>query len=172
MNIFPRTVIISDYIQLYTILAYSVKVIKLTRFMGELHNIQLNIDDVWQVSYYQEYVKACVNNLSKAKKSNKGDKRQTAKYSAQKLYEKGVLVEIEKVPTSSFKAVTIEFSSTEQVGVFEVSGKLSGMNIDKINVVFENLLQVLSLCSCFDGNIVYDIVSKCSRSQYRSSPTP
>ena len=95
-----------------------------------------------QVTYYQEYVKACVNNLSKTKKSNKGDKRQTAKYSAQKLYEKGVLVEIEKVPVSSFKAVTIEFSSTDQVGVFEVSGKLSGMNIDKINVVFENLLQV------------------------------
>lgn len=51
-------------------------------------------------------------------------------------------MEIEKVPTSSFKAVTIEFSSTDQVGVFEVSGKLSGFNIDKINVVFENLLQV------------------------------
>ncbi|XP_063679642.1 ras GTPase-activating-like protein IQGAP2 isoform X3 [Bolinopsis microptera] len=94
------------------------------------------------VTYYQEYVKACVNNLSKGGKSKKGDRRKTARYSAHKLYEKGVLVEIEKVPTSSFKAVTIEFSSTDQVGVFEVSGKLSGFNIDKINVVFENLLQL------------------------------
>ncbi|XP_063679639.1 ras GTPase-activating-like protein IQGAP2 [Bolinopsis microptera] len=76
------------------------------------------------------------------KKSKKGDRRKTARYSAHKLYEKGVLVEIEKVPTSSFKAVTIEFSSTDQVGVFEVSGKLSGFNIDKFNVVFENLLQL------------------------------
>ncbi|XP_063679641.1 ras GTPase-activating-like protein IQGAP2 isoform X2 [Bolinopsis microptera] len=97
------------------------------------------------VTYYQEYVKACVNNLSKGGKSKKGDRRKTARYSAHKLYEKGVLVEIEKVPTSSFKAVTIEFSSTDQVGVFEVSGKLSGFNIDKINVVFENLLQVRGL---------------------------
>merc|ERR1712150_2347 len=95
-----------------------------------------------QVAYYQEYVKACVNNLSKTKKSSKGDKRLTAKYTAHKLYEKGVLVEIDKVPVSSFRAVSIEFSSTDQVGVFEVSGKLSGMNIDKINVVFEDLLQL------------------------------
>jgi hypothetical protein len=87
-------------------------------------------------------VKACVSNLSKGSKSKKGDRRKTAKYSAQKLYEKGVLVEIAKVPVSSFKAVTIEFSTTDQVGTFEVSGKLSGFNIDKINVVFENLLQV------------------------------
>jgi len=94
------------------------------------------------VTYYQEYVKACVNNLSKGGKSKKGDRRKTAKYSAQKLYEKGILVEIEKVPVSSFKAVTIEFASTDQVGIFEVSGRLSGFNIDKINVVFENLLQL------------------------------
>ena len=98
-----------------------------------------------QVTYYQEYVQSCVSNLSKGGKTKKGDRRKTAKYSAQKLYEKGVLVEIEKVPVSSFKAVTIEFSTTDEVGTFEVSGKLSGFNIDKINVVFENLLQVTSL---------------------------
>ena len=84
----------------------------------------------------------CLHNLLKGGKSKKGDRRKTARYCAHKLYEKGVLVEIEKVPTSSFKAVTIEFSSTDQVGVFEVSGKLSGFNIDKFNVVFECLLQV------------------------------
>ncbi|KAL5259979.1 hypothetical protein ACHWQZ_G010183 [Mnemiopsis leidyi] len=94
------------------------------------------------VTYYQEYVQSCVSNLSKGGKTKKGDRRKTAKYSAQKLYEKGVLVEIEKVPVSSFKAVTIEFSTTDEVGTFEVSGKLSGFNIDKINVVFENLLQL------------------------------
>ena len=97
------------------------------------------------MTYYQEYVQSCVSNLSKGGKTKKGDRRKTAKYSAQKLYEKGVLVEIEKVPVSSFKAVTIEFSTTDEVGTFEVSGKLSGFNIDKINVVFENLLQVTYL---------------------------
>lgn len=93
------------------------------------------------VTYYQEYVKACINNLSKAKYA-KNDKKKTAKYSAQKLYEKGILVEIDNVPPSSFKAVTIEFSTTGEVGEFEVSGKLAGYNIDKVNVVFENLLQL------------------------------
>ena len=87
-------------------------------------------------------IRIAMSNLSKGGKSKKGDRRKTARYSAHKLYEKGVLVEIEKVPTSSFKAVTIEFSSTDQVGVFEVSGKQSGFNIDKFNVVFECLLQV------------------------------
>ena len=116
----------------------------LEEFNSSFHLLIIHIG---QVTYYQEYVKACVNNLSKGGKSKKGDRRKTAKYSAQKLYEKGVLVEIEKVPVSSFKAVTIEFSTTDQVGTFEVSGKLSGFNIDKINVVFENLLQVHSIFS-------------------------
>ena len=41
------------------------------------------------VTYYQEYVKACINNLSKTKKSNKGDKKKVVKYTAHKLHEKG-----------------------------------------------------------------------------------
>ena len=48
-------------------------------------------------------------------KSTKTGKKISAKYSAQKLYEKGVLVEIDNVPPSSFRAVTIEFSTTDQV---------------------------------------------------------
>ena len=87
-------------------------------------------------------MKACVNNLSKGKKQRHGNKKKTAKYTAQKLYDKKVLVSIDDVHQSTFRAVTIEFSSTDEVGVFEVSGKLGGLNLEKINLIFEDLLQV------------------------------
>ena len=68
--------------------------------------------------------------------------RLTATSPTRKLYDKKVLVSIDDVHQSTFRAVTIEFSSTDEVGVFEVSGKLGGLNLEKINLVFEDLLQV------------------------------
>ena len=64
-----------------------------------------------QMKYYQQYVASCLEQLAKASAGGKGkgrvrgpgqqgapSKRQSVKYTAQKLYEKGVILEIEGLP--------------------------------------------------------------------------
>lgn len=62
-----------------------------------------------QMKFYQQYVASCLEQLSKASAGGKGRvrgpdqqaagfKRQSVKYNAQKLYEKGVILEIEGLP--------------------------------------------------------------------------
>lgn len=64
-----------------------------------------------QMDYYQLYVKACLDQLAKAggkgkarvqgpggQQEGSGFKKQSIKYSAHKLHEKGVILEIEGLP--------------------------------------------------------------------------
>ena len=60
-----------------------------------------------QMEYYHQYVKSCLEQLAKAGSKVKvrgqgedgsGFKRQTIKYNAHKLHEKGVILEIEGLP--------------------------------------------------------------------------
>ena len=61
-----------------------------------------------QMNYYQQYVKACLDQLAKAgnkvrvrgpgEKDGSGFKKQSIKYNAHKLHEKGVILEIEGLP--------------------------------------------------------------------------
>lgn len=60
-----------------------------------------------QMEYYQQYVKACLEQLAKAGskvrvhgpgEDGAGFKRQSIKYNAHKLHEKGVILEIEGLP--------------------------------------------------------------------------
>jgi len=68
-------------------------------------------------------------------------KRQSVKYTAQKLFEKGVILEIEGLPNHQFRNVVFEITSTD-VGVFEVSGRFLGRQIEKVELVFQDLLQL------------------------------
>lgn len=61
------------------------------------------------MDYYQLYVKACLDQLAKAGTGNRvrgpgeqggsGFKKQSIKYNAHKLHEKGVILEIEGLPS-------------------------------------------------------------------------
>ena len=61
-----------------------------------------------QMDYYQQYVKACLDQLAKAggkvrvhgpgEQGGAGFKKQSIKYNAHKLHEKGVILEIEGLP--------------------------------------------------------------------------
>ena len=62
-----------------------------------------------QMDYYQQYVKACLDQLAKAgtkggrvqgpgQQGGAGFKKQSIKYNAHKLHEKGVILEIEGLP--------------------------------------------------------------------------
>ncbi|XP_065909989.1 ras GTPase-activating-like protein IQGAP1 [Dysidea avara] len=111
-----------------------------------------------QIDYYQRYVKACLDNLAKAgvvkgkggrgKKGGGGAvgtdiqfKKTTVRYTGQKLHEKGVILEVEGLPQHQFRNVTFEISSTG-VGTFEVSAKFMGVSMEKVELVFQDLLQL------------------------------
>ncbi|XP_065836977.1 ras GTPase-activating-like protein IQGAP1 [Oscarella lobularis] len=106
-----------------------------------------------QIDYYNQYIKMCLDNLAKAKgKQRKGlfskqkeddvkAVRHSIKYTGQKLREKGVIVEIEGVPSHQLRNVTFEISTTD-VGVFDVSAKFLGVSMDKVEIIFQDLLQL------------------------------
>ncbi|NXK90720.1 IQGA1 protein, partial [Formicarius rufipectus] len=91
-----------------------------------------------QVDYYRSYIKTCLDNLaSKGKVSKKpremkgkNSKKISLKYTAARLHEKGVLLEIEDLQGSQFKNVIFEISPTEEVGDFEVKAKFMGVQME------------------------------------------
>ncbi|XP_025077670.1 ras GTPase-activating-like protein IQGAP1 isoform X2 [Pomacea canaliculata] len=106
-----------------------------------------------QIDYYNQYVKTCLENLQdKSKKPKRGglfkrgqekqNTRKTVTYNAAQLHERGVILEIESLPQNQFKNTLFEIATTEDPGVFEVNAKFMGVNMDKVELVFQDLLQL------------------------------
>ncbi|XP_005521755.1 PREDICTED: ras GTPase-activating-like protein IQGAP1 [Pseudopodoces humilis] len=103
-----------------------------------------------QVDYYKSYIKTCLDNLaSKGKVSKKPremkgrtSKKISLKYTAARLHEKGVLLEIEDLQGNQFKNVIFEISPTEEVGDFEVKAKFMGVQMETFMLHYQDLLQL------------------------------
>ncbi|KAM4616116.1 ras GTPase-activating-like protein IQGAP2 isoform 2-T2 [Polymixia lowei] len=108
-----------------------------------------------QMNYYDTYIKTCLDNLNRKnsrrsiKLDNKGEERgskkwkqQSLKYTAAKLHEKGVILEIEGLQTHQFKNVMFDISPSEEVGDFEVKAKFMGVEMEKVQLHFQDLLQL------------------------------
>ncbi|XP_062845476.1 ras GTPase-activating-like protein IQGAP1 [Trichomycterus rosablanca] len=102
-----------------------------------------------QIDYYNQYIKTCMDNLAKGKVSKKlGDnkakksKQVSQKYTAARLHEKGVLIDIDDLHTNQFKNVIFEISPAEVVGVFEVKAKLMGVHLETLMLEYQDLLQL------------------------------
>uniref|UniRef100_A0A3Q3XK56 Uncharacterized protein n=1 Tax=Mola mola TaxID=94237 RepID=A0A3Q3XK56_MOLML len=108
-----------------------------------------------QMNYYDAYIKTCLDNLNRknscrsikldSKGDNRGSKKwkpQSLKYTGAKLHEKGVILEIEGLQTNQFKNVMFDISPTEEVGDFEVKAKFLGVEMDKVQLHFQDLLQL------------------------------
>ncbi|XP_069481247.1 ras GTPase-activating-like protein IQGAP1 isoform X2 [Ambystoma mexicanum] len=103
-----------------------------------------------QVDYYKSYTKTCLDNLtSKGKVSKKPgemkgkkSKKISLKYTAARLHEKGVLLEIEDLQVNQFKNVIFEISPSEEVGDFEVKAKFMGVQIETLMLHYQDLLQL------------------------------
>uniref|UniRef100_A0A674IBR5 IQ motif containing GTPase activating protein 1 n=1 Tax=Terrapene triunguis TaxID=2587831 RepID=A0A674IBR5_9SAUR len=89
-----------------------------------------------QVDYYKSYIKTCLDNLAKMK--GKKSKKISLKYTAARLHEKGVLLEIEDL----FKNVIFEINPTEEVGDFEVKAKFMGVQMETFMLHYQDLLQL------------------------------
>ncbi|CAJ0930277.1 unnamed protein product [Ranitomeya imitator] len=98
-----------------------------------------------QVDYYKSYIKTCLDNLaSKGKVSKKPghvkkSKKISLKYSAARLHEKGVLLEIEDLQVNQFKNVIFEITPTEEVGDFEVKAKFMGVQMETYMLHYQYL---------------------------------
>ncbi|XP_058421568.1 ras GTPase-activating-like protein IQGAP2 [Diceros bicornis minor] len=106
-----------------------------------------------QVNYYDTYIKTCVDNLKRGnsrrsikldgKGEPKGAKRaKPVRYTAAKLHEKGVLLGIDDLQTHQFKNVTFDIISTEDVGIFDVRSKFLGVELEKVQLNIQDLLQM------------------------------
>lgn len=120
-----------------------------------------------QMNYYDTYIKTCLDNLNRkntrrsikldSKGEDKGSKKwkpQSLKYTAARLHEKGVILEIEGLQTNQFKNVMFDISPTEEVGDFDVKAKFMGVEMEKVQLHFQDLLQLqyegVSVMKMFD----------------------
>ncbi|NXA08604.1 IQGA1 protein, partial [Sapayoa aenigma] len=124
------------------------ELVKLQQTYGALNSKATFYEE--QVDYYKSYIKTCLDNLaSKGKVSKKpremkgkNSKRISLKYTAARLHEKGVLLEIEDLQSNQFKNVIFEISPTEEVGDFEVQAKFMGVQMETFMLHYQDLLQL------------------------------
>ncbi|KAK1176523.1 ras GTPase-activating-like protein IQGAP1 [Acipenser oxyrinchus oxyrinchus] len=130
------------------------ELVKLQQTLNALNSKTAFYED--QVNYYDTYIKTCLDNLNRknARRSIKVDKKgdekgnrksfkhSSLRYTATRLYEKGVILEIEGLQTSQFKNVMFDISPSEEVGDFEVKAKFMGVEMEKVQLHFQDLLQL------------------------------
>ncbi|NWT69106.1 IQGA2 protein, partial [Prunella himalayana] len=80
---------------------------------------------------YQEII----NEIAKLKQTS-------LKYTAARLHEKGVILEIEDLQTNQFKNVMFDITPGEEVGDFEIKAKFLGVEMEKVQLHFQDLLQM------------------------------
>nr|CAD7200906.1 unnamed protein product [Timema douglasi] len=113
-----------------------------------------------QVNYYNIYIKKCLENLHTGKSSVHTPKRPgnkqvksklTLKYTAARLHEKGVLLEVEGLPPSQLKNVLFEITPADINGIFTVKGKFMGVEMEKVDIDIQ--ITYIDSSSSFDISI-------------------
>uniref|UniRef100_A0A8C4UZG7 IQ motif containing GTPase activating protein 2 n=1 Tax=Falco tinnunculus TaxID=100819 RepID=A0A8C4UZG7_FALTI len=108
-----------------------------------------------QINYYNTYIKTCLDNLTRKNswrsikldgkeevKGSKKTKQASLKYTAARLHEKGVILEIEGLQTKQFKNVMFDITPGEEVGDFEIKAKFLGVEMENVQLHFQDLLQM------------------------------
>jgi len=127
---------------------------------------------VAQLEQYRQYVTQCLANLNKAGNNNKRvhfsthhpenshkekkvRSRAAVKYAATKLYNKGVLQTIEGLPNAHLKNVQFVFVPLEQDGMFEVSARFMGVDMERLVIDIQELLRLQ-----YEGQAVLNMFGK------------
>ncbi|XP_038137117.1 ras GTPase-activating-like protein IQGAP3 [Cyprinodon tularosa] len=102
-----------------------------------------------QVDFYRHYITSCLDNLTNSKSANKktaeskGKKKLPAlSYSAARLQEKGVLLEIEDLPSTQFKNVVFDISPGPEKGSFSIKARFLGVPMEEFLLKYQDLLQL------------------------------
>uniref|UniRef100_A0A8D0GB20 IQ motif containing GTPase activating protein 3 n=1 Tax=Sphenodon punctatus TaxID=8508 RepID=A0A8D0GB20_SPHPU len=115
---------------------------KLHQTLLSLNSKRLFYED--QVDYYNQYIRTCLDNLAASSKyvANKSKKQQALHYTAARLFEKGVLLEIEDLPVSQFRNVIFDIVPCGEAGKFQVKAKFMGIDMEKFPLHYQDLLQL------------------------------
>uniref|UniRef100_A0A8C1RKU0 IQ motif containing GTPase activating protein 3 n=1 Tax=Cyprinus carpio TaxID=7962 RepID=A0A8C1RKU0_CYPCA len=102
-----------------------------------------------QVDYYSQYIHTCLQNLTNSKVNGKKasdskgkKKRVTLSYTAARLHEKGVLLEIEDLPVTQFKNVIFDIVPGDEDGTFLVKARFMGVDMERFPLKYQDLLQL------------------------------
>uniref|UniRef100_A0A8D3DKF4 IQ motif containing GTPase activating protein 3 n=1 Tax=Scophthalmus maximus TaxID=52904 RepID=A0A8D3DKF4_SCOMX len=103
-----------------------------------------------QVDYYRHYITSCLDNLTANSKStnkktaeSKGKKKlPVLSYSATRLQEKGVLLEIEDLPPTQFRNVIFDIVPGDERGSFKVKTRFLGVEMEEFLLKYQDLLQL------------------------------
>ena len=103
-----------------------------------------------QVDSYQEYLETCLKNLTLGKNQKRilqhraeGNSLQLAQalksrvtlhYSATKLHQKGILIDIDGLNHSHFKSTFFDITPSAESGVFDVTAKFMGVSVEKVQL--------------------------------------
>jgi hypothetical protein len=71
---------------------------------------------------------------SSGKQPEKLKSKLTLHYTAAKLHEKGVLLEVDGLPMTQFRNVQFKITPADHNGVFIISGKFMGVELEKVEI--------------------------------------
>jgi hypothetical protein len=71
---------------------------------------------------------------SSRKQPEKLKSQLTLHYTAAKLHEKGVLLEVDGLPMAQFRNVQFEITPADHNGIFIISGKFMGVELEKVEI--------------------------------------
>uniref|UniRef100_A0A673CMP7 IQ motif containing GTPase activating protein 3 n=1 Tax=Sphaeramia orbicularis TaxID=375764 RepID=A0A673CMP7_9TELE len=97
-----------------------------------------------QIDFYRHYITSCLDNLTAGKPNNKkaaeskGKKKAAVSYSATRLQEKGVLLEIQDL----FKNVVFDIVPGPEKGSFSVKARFLGVEMEEFLLKYQDLLQL------------------------------
>uniref|UniRef100_A0A674KBK8 IQ motif containing GTPase activating protein 3 n=1 Tax=Terrapene triunguis TaxID=2587831 RepID=A0A674KBK8_9SAUR len=102
-----------------------------------------------QIDYYNQYIRTCLDNLAASSKyvglkelNGKSKKQPSLHYTAARLFEKGVLLEIEDLPVSQFRNVIFDIIPCGEAGKFQVKARFMGIDMEKFQLHYQDLLQL------------------------------
>nr|XP_042699174.1 ras GTPase-activating-like protein IQGAP3 [Chrysemys picta bellii] len=96
-----------------------------------------------QIDYYNQYIRTCLDNLAASSKLNgKSKKQPSLHYTGARLFEKGVLLEIEDLPVSQFRNVVFDIVPCGEAGKFQVKARFMGIDMEKFQLHYQDLLQL------------------------------
>ncbi|XP_072316674.1 ras GTPase-activating-like protein IQGAP3 [Eucyclogobius newberryi] len=95
-----------------------------------------------QIDFYRHYITSCLEKVTAQKAPENKNKKKALSYSATRLQEKGVLLEIQDLPQAQFKNVLFEIVPGAEKGNFRVKARFLGVQMEEFTVTYQDLLQL------------------------------